>query len=144
MKTLKQIKEEYDNITLSQLPEAPEDLMLEGRENTKQSNRLIPSFSQMPTMLLFRRVAYRLYPNKQVVALYYSKLVDKYLSVPYGPDGNLNLSESSVYNTYEEMELEEGAKWEATKGALKGALHGTIRGGAIGGAFAPEIGRAHV
>ena len=142
MKTLKQIKEEYDNITLSQLPEAPEDLMLEGRENTKQSNRLIPSFSQMPTMLLFRRVAYRLYPNKQVVALYYSKLVDKYLSVPYGPDGNLNLSESSVYNTYEEMELEEGAKWEATKGALKGALHGTIRGGAIGGAIAPGPGTA--
>ena len=93
-------------------------------------------------MLLFRRVAYRLYPNKQVVALYYSKLVDKYLSVPYGPDGNLNLSESSVYNTYEEMELEEGAKWEATKGALKGALHGTIRGGAIGGAIAPGPGTA--
>jgi len=143
MKTLKQIKEDYDDITLSQMPEAPEDLVLEGREATvNKSSKIIPSFSQMPAMLLFRRVAYRLYPNKQVVALYYSKTVDKYLSVPFGPDGNLNLSESSVYNTEEQMELEEGAKWEATKGAVKGALHGTIRGGAIGGAIAPGPGTA--
>ncbi len=143
MKTLKQIKEDYDDITLSQMPEAPEDLVLEGREATvNKSSKIIPSFSQMPAMLLFRRVAYRLYPNKQVVALYYSKTVDKYLSVPFGPDGNLNLSESSVYNTEEEMELNEGAKWEATKGAVKGALHGTIRGGAIGGAIAPGPGTA--
>jgi hypothetical protein len=143
MKTLKQIKEDYDDITLSQMPEAPEDLVLEGREATvTKSSKIIPSFSQMPAMLLFRRVAYRLYPNKQVVALYYSKTVDKYLSVPFGPDGNLNLSESSVYNTEEQMELEEGAKWEATKGAVKGALHGTIRGGAIGGAIAPGPGTA--
>lgn len=143
MKTLKQIKEEYDNITLSQMPEAPEDLVLEGREAVSmKSNRTVPAFSQMPSMLLFRRVAYRLYPNKQVVALYYSKMVDKYLSIPFGPDGNLNLSESTVYNTFEEMELEEGAKWEAAKGALKGALHGTIRGGAIGGAIAPGPGTA--
>jgi hypothetical protein len=143
MKTLKQIKEDYDDITLSQMPEAPEDLVLEGREAAvNKSSKIIPSFSQMPAMLLFRRVAYRLYPNKQVVALYYSKTVDKYLSVPFGPDGNLNLSESSVYNTEEQMELEEGAKWEATKGAVKGALHGTIRGGAIGGAIAPGPGTA--
>jgi hypothetical protein len=125
------------------MPEAPEDLVLEGREAAvNKSSKIIPSFSQMPAMLLFRRVAYRLYPNKQVVALYYSKTVDKYLSVPFGPDGNLNLSESSVYNTEEQMELEEGAKWEATKGAVKGALHGTIRGGAIGGAIAPGPGTA--
>jgi hypothetical protein len=143
MKTLKQIKEDYDDITLNQMPEAPEDLVLEGREATvTKSARVVPSFHQMPAMLLFRRVAYRLYPNKQVVALYYSKTVDKYLSVPFGPDGNLNLSESSVYNTEEEMELNEGAKWEATKGAIKGALHGTIRGGAIGGAIAPGPGTA--
>jgi hypothetical protein len=117
--------------------------VLEGREAAvNKSSKIIPSFSQMPAMLLFRRVAYRLYPNKQVVALYYSKTVDKYLSVPFGPDGNLNLSESSVYNTEEQMELEEGAKWEATKGAVKGALHGTIRGGAIGGAIAPGPGTA--
>ena len=143
MKTIKQIREEYDNVILSQLPQAPDDLMLEGRESdTIKKAYSIPTMSQMPATLLFRRIAYRMYPNKQIVALYYSKAVDKYLSIPFGPDGNLNLSESSAYDTYEEMELGEGAKWEATKGAIKGALHGTIRGGAIGGAIAPGPGTA--
>ena len=41
-----------------------------------------------------------------------------------------------------EAVIDEGAKWEATKGAVKGALHGTIRGGAIGGAIAPGPGTA--
>ena len=134
MKTIKQIKEDYDNIFLSQVPEAPEDLMLEGRESDSIKKAYsIPSMNQMPVTLLFRRIAYRMYPNKQIVALYYSKTVNKYLSIPFGPDGNLSLSEAVI---------DEGAKWEATKGAVKGALHGTIRGGAIGGAIAPGPGTA--
>jgi hypothetical protein len=141
MKTIKQFREEYDSEVLEQ--NAPDELMLEGRESDSgKTPRVQPSFNQMPAMLLFRRVAYRLYPHKQVVALYYSKTVDKYLSVPFGPDGNLNLSESSVFNTYEDYMLDEGAKWEAAKGALSGAVHGTIRGGAIGGAIAPGPGTA--
>ena len=111
MKTIKQIKEDYDNIFLSQVPEAPEDLVLEGRESDASKKPYsIPNMNQMPVTLLFRRIAYRMYPNKQIVALYYSKTVDKYLSIPFGPDGNLNLSESTVYNTLEELELAEGAK----------------------------------
>ena len=137
MKTLKQLKEEYDSRVLSQVTQAPEELMLEGSKE-----RVVPLPSQMPAMLLFRRIAYRLYPDKQVVALYYSKAVNKYLSVPFGPDGNLNLSESSVYDTLEDLDLNEGAKWEAIKGGLSGAIHGTIRGGAIGGAIAPGPGTA--
>jgi len=141
MKTIKQFREEYDSKVLVQ--DAPEELMLEGRESdSMKSHSVVPSFSQMPAMLLFRRIAYRLYPKKQVVALYYSKTVDKYLSVPFGPDGNLNLSESNVFNTYEDYMIDEGAKWEAAKGALSGAVHGTIRGGAIGGAIAPGPGTA--
>jgi hypothetical protein len=142
MKTIKQIREEYDNRVLDQAQSAPDELVLEGREKSKsfKSSSAVPSPSEMPAMLLFRRMAYRLYPNKQVVALYYSKAVDKYLSIPFGPDGNLNLSESSVYNTYEEMLVSEGAKWDIAKGALKGAAHGAIRGGAIGGAIAPGPG----
>ena len=141
MKTIKQIREEYDNKVLDQT--APDELMLEGRESDSiKAHSAVPSFNQMPAMLLFRRIAYRLYPKKQVVALYYSKTVDKYLSVPFGPDGNLNLSESNVFNTYEDYMIDEGAKWEAAKGALFGGLHGTIRGGAIGGAVAPGPGTA--
>ncbi len=141
MKTIKQIREEYESKTLDQVQIAPDELVLEGRENKSfKATKTVPSPSEMPAMLLFRRMAYRLYPNKQVVALYYSKAVDKYLSIPFGPDGNLNLSESTVYNTYDEMVVSEGAKWDIAKGALKGAAHGAIRGGAIGGAVAPGPG----
>lgn len=140
MKTIKQLREEYESKTLDQVQIAPDELMLEGRENKSYKATTIPNTSDMPSMLLFRRIAYRLYPNKQVVALYYSKTVDKYLSIPFGPDGNLNLSESSVYNTYDEMLVLEGAKWDKAKKIMKGAAHGAIRGGAIGGAIAPGPG----
>jgi len=131
MKTIKQIREERDTKFFKSNLFAPSKLVLEGRDNKKQKNT-IPLPQQMPAMLLFRRVAYRLYPDKQVVALYYSKTVNKYLSVPFGPDGNLNLSESVVYNTYDEMIVNEGAKWEAVKGGVKGAVYGAAKGTAIG------------
>ena len=95
MKTLKQIREEYKDAY--EIQETPEKLMLE-------SGSTIPSTSDMPSMLLFRRVSYRMYPGKQVVALYYSKLVDKYLSIPFGPKGNLNLSEAVIYDSLEDLE----------------------------------------
>ena len=135
MKTIKQIKEEYDNIYLEQT--APDELMLEGRESAvKPSPRTVPSVSEMPNMLLFRRVAYRLYPNKQVVALYYSKTVDKYLSVPFGPDGNLNLSESEIH----EGALKTAAKTVA--GGLTGAAQGAIKGAMKGSVIAADPGFA--
>lgn len=131
MKTIKQIREEYDSIVLDQVQNAPDELMLEGRESAiKASPKAIPSPSEMPTMLMFRRIAYRTYPNKQTVALYYSKYVNKYLSIPFGPDGNLNLSEAVVHDTLEEGVIKTIAK--TAGGALKGAAHGAVRGAAIG------------
>jgi len=134
MKTIKQIREEYDNTVLEH--DAPDELMLEGRENAvmKAADKAVPSPSVMPTMLMFRRVAYRQYPGKQVVALYYSKLVNKYLSIPFGPDGNLNLSEAVV--------LDEGAGLEAIKGGLKGAAKGAFKGHVFGAAVAGGPGAA--
>lgn len=135
MKTIKQLREEHDNRILNQMSKASSKLVLEGRGSvvkTAKETRSVPLPNQMPAMLLFRRVAYRLYPDKQVVALYYSKTVDKYLSVPFGPDGNLNLSESIMYNTFGEVELAEGAKWEAIKGGIKGAAQGAMKGAAVG------------
>lgn len=93
MKTLKQIREEYNSKYMTQ--ELPEEFMLEDK-SFKSSAPTVPSTKDMPSLLIFRRVSFRLYPNKQVVALYYSKLVDKYLSIPFGPTGNLNLSEAVV------------------------------------------------
>ena len=131
MKTIKQIREEYDIVSLNQVHDVPDELMLEGRESAVKSvSKPVPSPANMPAMLLFRRVAYRSYPGKQTVALYYSKLVNKYLSVPFGPDGNLNLSEAVVLD-----DLEEGAVVNALKtvgGGLAGAASGAVKGAFIG------------
>ena len=129
MKTLKQLREEYDIVSLNQVQYVPDELMLEGRENSviKSSDRAVPSPTVMPAMLLFRRVAYRQYPNKQVVALYYSKLVNKYLSVPFGPDGNLNLSEAVVLDN-----IDEGVLSTIAKPTLAGHVAGTALGGVPG------------
>jgi hypothetical protein len=101
MKTLKQIREEYNSKYMTQ--ELPEEFMLEDK-SFKSSAPTVPATKDMPSLLIFRRVSFRLYPNKQVVALYYSKLVDKYLSIPFGPTGNLNLSEAVVLD---EKQLDE-------------------------------------
>lgn len=141
MKSLKQLREQYDN---NVLPQNSEVLVLEDKKGEVAGKSLspIPSPSAMPNLLMFRRVTYRMYPNKQVVALYYSKSVDKYLSIPFGPTGNLNLSEASIYDTIEQLDLEEGAKWEATKGGLKGAVQGAMKGFYVGSAIAAEPGIA--
>jgi len=94
MKTIKQIREEYDSVVLDQVEVMPEEIMLEGKSLSQQSR--IPSSKEMPNMLVFRRIQYRIFPNKQVVSLYYSKMINKYLSIPFGPDGNVNLSEAVV------------------------------------------------
>lgn len=119
MKSLKQIREEYNNKFTSQVDNLPEEMMLDEAKVT----HAIPAFKQMPSLLLFRRVTYKMYPNNQVVALYYSKMVDKYLSVPFGPTGNLNLSEAQFV---------EGKVLDAIKGGVKGAVRGAGAGAMLG------------
>ena len=99
MKTLKQIREEYKNFYTSQVPE---EVLLE--------KSVIPSTKEMPAIILFKRVSFRSYPKGQVVALYYSSLMDKYLSIPIGPD-NVNLSEAKVLD---ENDIDE-ACWKGYK-----------------------------
>jgi hypothetical protein len=100
MKTLKQIREEYNDKYMSQVEILPEKMMLEDKGiNLKNT---IPSTKDMPSLLVFRRVSFRSYPKGQVVALYYSKLMDKYLSIPIGPGNSVNLSEAFVSDTLDE------------------------------------------
>ena len=91
MKTLKQLREEYDN----SMPQIPEEILLEAKDKSLMGP-IIPSPKEMPVMLLFRRISYRVFPNKQVVALYYSIMIDKYFSVPFGPTGNVNVNEARM------------------------------------------------
>lgn len=149
MKTLKQLREEYD---AKYMPEKSDAMMLEaiGNPNPKNTQNPanykvkspfdVPSTINMPSMLMFRRITYRRYPDNQTVALYYSAAVDKYLSIPFGPTGNLNLSEATIYDTLED--LEEGVGWETTKGAVKGAALGAAKGFFRGAAAAAEPGMA--
>lgn len=64
--------------------------MLEG------SSAKLATAKEMPIMIIFKRLQFRMFPDKQIVALYYSKVLNKYLSIPFGPKGNVNLSEATV------------------------------------------------
>ena len=87
MKTLKQIREETRSRI--QISGVEEDLL-----EAKMDRERYASPSDMPMILVFKRRSYRIYPDKQTVALYYNTLTDKYLSIPFGPKGNLNVSEA--------------------------------------------------
>ena len=77
------VKEDIDVIEAEQLTEETQD-------NPKDP----------PFVMLLKRKAIRVYPDKTKVALYYNKQLDKYFSVPYGPGVNANVQA-------EEVELEE-------------------------------------
>ena len=136
MKTLKQIREEYEDHYVSQVDSLHGNVVL---EDTFKPKDVIPSSREMPSLLVFRRVSFRSYPKGQVVALYYSKTLDKYLSIPFGPDGNLNLSESIVLDSIDEGIISKIVKPAAAGftvgagvGALPGAVAGTLGGLAYG------------
>ncbi len=163
MKTVKQIREEYESRILGK---NLEEIMIEANvdglsdKNNKSLSRVspIPSAKEMPMMLIFRRVQYRVFPNRQVVALYYSSMVNKYLSIPFGPNGNLNLSESTLHDQLDERWWQEylpgykdskeakdkwkkgdkkGAIWSGVKSVSKGLATGAAVSGAAGlGKFA--------
>ena len=44
-----------------------------------------PSEKDMPSVIILKRKAIRVYPDNQKVALYYSQALDKYVSIPFGP-----------------------------------------------------------
>lgn len=44
-------------------------------------------YSKIPMTILLRRKAIRPYPDNQIVALYYSPLLDYYVTIPFGKDG---------------------------------------------------------
>ena len=133
MKTLKQIREEYNKKFSIEEDNSIDEIVLD--EAKMKLSTGIPSSKEMPVLLMFRRIQYRIYPDKQVVALYYSRMVDKYLSIPFGPKGNLNLSEAVIYDNLESVE--EGTTWETLKGAAQGAIAG--RAGGLAGMAAGAV-----
>ena len=50
-----------------------------------------PSDKNIPTVLILKRKAIRVYPDNQKVALYYNTKINKYFSVPYGVGVDANI-----------------------------------------------------
>lgn len=44
----------------------------------------MPNEKQIPTIIILKRKAIRIYPDNQKVALYYSQALDKYVTIPFG------------------------------------------------------------
>ena len=58
----------------------------------------MPSEKQIPTIIILKRKAIRIYPDNQKVALYYSQALDKYVTIPFGTfDGSSSMSEEVEY-----------------------------------------------
>lgn len=46
-----------------------------------------PKPTEAPSVIMLKRKAIRVFPDNQKIALYYSDALDKYISIPFGPDG---------------------------------------------------------
>jgi hypothetical protein len=79
----KDVKEEFDAI--------------EAEDLSEQKNS--GSVQDPPYVLMLKRKAIRLYPNKTKVALYYNQRLNRYFSVPYGPNvsGPLQAEETEYF-----------------------------------------------
>jgi len=78
-----------------------------------------------PFVLMLKRKAIRNYPNKTKIALYYNKQLDKYFSVPFGPDVQANLQSEEIEETVEEV-IEEAVMDQLHK-IVKGSQSQTVK-----------------
>jgi hypothetical protein len=55
----------------------------------------------LPTVIVLRRKAVRIYPDQQKIGLYYAQSIDKYISIPFGmEDSNISaLNEADIFST---------------------------------------------
>jgi len=83
----KEVKEDFEVIEAEDLSEQKSD-----------------SISDPPYVLMLKRKAIRLYPNKTKIALYYNQKLNRYFSVPYGPEVNAPLqAEETVMDQLQEI-----------------------------------------
>ena len=80
-----------------------------------KSKMAYPSEKDMPSVIILKRKAIRVYPDNQKVALYYSQALDKYVSIPFGPSSK-NLG---THLTMNEEHLTEISQELATRAYVK-------------------------
>lgn len=82
MSLLESLMSEFIAQNYEQLDEAASHL-------TKLDTRVkqgYPTDKEMPFIIILKRKAIRVYPDNQKVGLYYSQALDKYVSIPFGPN----------------------------------------------------------
>jgi hypothetical protein len=72
-----------------------------------------------PFVLMLKRKAIRLYPDKTKVAMYYNKQLDRYFTVPYGPNINPGSLQSEDTEYIEEAVMDQLHKIVSGKQAQK-------------------------
>ena len=70
--------------------------------------------TELPAVIILKRKAIRVYPDKQKIGLYYSQALDKYISIPYGPSHHKNISAQITEETDPQV-LSEAVQEEPTK-----------------------------
>lgn len=78
-----------------------------------------PSERDIPVVLILKRKAIRVYPDNQKVAMYYSQALDKYISIPFGPQSDelgIHMNEETKeemrkikFGSHDTVELKESA-----------------------------------
>ena len=55
-------------------------------KNQKVDKTAYPSDKDMPAVIILKRKAIRVFPDNQKIGLYYSQALDRYISIPFGPN----------------------------------------------------------
>jgi len=156
MKSLRQLREEVSKYDPPARVEAPlfedqadadkkEDKEETASQKISKEKKLggIPNAAKMPLLIMFRRTSYKIFPGKQTVALYYAKSIDKYLSIPFGPGGNVNLSEAAIVEDDDPVwadDIREDRLNENPLAAVAGAVGNYIKGKAVQAAAGAVLG----
>ena len=81
-----------------------------------------PSEKDMPVVLVLKRKAIRVFPDHQKVGLYYSQALDKYISIPFGPNSKnlgVDLNEETLQEISQEKATAAYAEREKRKEQIK-------------------------
>ena len=74
-------------------------------KNQKVDKAAYPSDKDMPTVIILKRKAIRVFPDHQKVGLYYSQALDRYVSIPFSKDLSPQINEAKKeYQPPEELQ----------------------------------------
>lgn len=118
MSEVLQSQQVYNKVKQNVMVKEVEESLYEATSNNKAFDGYLskadPRFSKMPTerqiptIIILKRKAIRIYPDNQKVALYYSQALDKYVTIPFGvmEGGSVNESVEDMKNKSDSLTKE--------------------------------------